>query len=78
MDYHVVYKNWLGHIIRMLNLKGTWYAIGKDIALALDYEDTKQAIRKNCKYVKFVRQSTILKRLPKSIPQDCVDIMFIV
>ena len=42
-------ENWLGHEIRFVEHNGEWWALGNDIAKALDYSRPHKAITDNCK-----------------------------
>jgi prophage antirepressor-like protein len=44
-------ETWNGHPIRFVERDGEWWAVAKDVAEALGYANTKEAINEHCKGV---------------------------
>jgi prophage antirepressor-like protein len=44
-------ETWNGHPIRFVERVGEWWAVAKDVAEALGYENTRDAVIKHCKGV---------------------------
>lgn len=44
-------ENWNGYTIRFVEKDGEWWAVAKDVATALGYKNTKDAVKRHCKGV---------------------------
>jgi prophage antirepressor-like protein len=60
-------SNWNGRGIRFVDKDGEWWAVAKDVAAALGYERTRDAITQHCKGAAFHRLLTSGGKQPVSI-----------
>jgi prophage antirepressor-like protein len=71
-------EKWNGHPLRFVERDGEWWAVAKDVATALGYEDTINAVKQHCKGV--VKRHILTnggKQLVSAIPeQDIYRLIF--
>jgi prophage antirepressor-like protein len=51
-------EKWNGHSIRFILREKEWWAVAKDVADALGYENNRDAVKKHCKNAKTIRVKT--------------------